>query len=360
MSPVRRNRGFRTLSVAAGVLFANVGHAQSSVTLYGALDQDILYTNKTLNPATMKNGGSQVSLVNGGWQPSRFGLTGSEDLGDGFKASFKLESGINVPTGGFNDSNGNFFGRQAWIALDSRYGEIKTGLQFSPFLIAVVALDPREFSFFGGSAAIYAHNVAATGIFTPNAITYSSPDFAGLRGRAMLSLGNVAGSFQAGRAYSGSLEYSLGFLLITAAIYDSNPGSATVTPIPSTVAFEGRVIGASYNFGSVILKASLTNYKVKSSLNNNVYGGGIEYRATPELTLNSAINYITDPNNRNNHSLLASIGAQYDLSKRTLVYAQAAIVNNHGAETTGFSVTGELSAPAGSTVGINMGLRHVF
>ncbi len=37
------------------------------------------------------------------------------------------------------------------------------------------------------------------------------------------------------------------------------------------------MIGASYNFGPVIAKASFTNYKVAGSFNANVYQGGLAY-----------------------------------------------------------------------------------
>ena len=348
------------LAAAAGLLFAGAAHAQSSVTLYGALDEDVLYTSKSLNPTNGRNAGSQLSLVDSGWQASRFGITGSEDLGAGLRALFKLESGINVTNGGFNDSNGNFFGRQAWLALHSQYGEVKMGLQFSPFMLALHDLDPRDFSFFGSTPLIYVNNAAATGIFTPNAISYSSPQIAGFHGSALLSLGNVPGSFSAGRAYSASLNYRIGGLFIDAAFWDSNAGSTTITPVPSTREFEGRVIGASYHFGRVTATASFTNYKVAGSFDNNVYGGGLEYSVSPAFTLNATANYITDRNDTGNHSLLASVGGQYSLSIRTTLYAQVGIVDNHGAMYSGLSLTGAKNLPVGTTFGADLGIRHTF
>lgn len=351
--------GSRLIAVSIGLFLASPAHAQSSVTLYGALDEDILYTNKTFNPETGTAGGHQLSLVDSGWQPSRFGITGKEDLGDGVQALFKLESGINATNGGFNDSNGYLFGRQAWVALNSRYGEVKAGLQFSPFLLSVDELDSRDFSFFGGNALIYVDNVAATGIFTPNAISYSSPEIAGWRAKAMLSLGNVAGSFAAGRAYSANVDYKRDGLLVTAAIYDSNPGGAE-TPIPSTVAFEGRLIGAAYDFGPVTAKAAFINYKVAGSFNNNVYSGGIEYRASSILSLNAGIDYSSDRDDTDNHSLMTAIGVQYNLSYRTMLYAQGVVVDNHGAMDTGISITGAMFGAPGTTVGTDLGIRHIF
>lgn len=50
--------------------------AQSSVTLYGTLDTGLLFTSKTHNPTTGTNGGKQVSLINGGLEPSISAFSG--------------------------------------------------------------------------------------------------------------------------------------------------------------------------------------------------------------------------------------------------------------------------------------------
>ncbi|PNA07013.1 porin, partial [Pseudomonas sp. GW456-11-11-14-LB1] len=86
--------------------------------------------------------------------------------------------------------------------------------------------------------------------------------------------------------------------------------------------------------------ASFTSYKVAGSFSNNVYSAGLDYRVTPALDLNTGVWYTTDRNDSHNHSLLAAIGADYSLSKRTGLYAQVGVVNNHGAMNTGLGITG--------------------
>ncbi|CAE6797956.1 Outer membrane porin protein 32 [Paraburkholderia aspalathi] len=117
---------------------AQSAHAQSSVTLYGIVDGSILYTNKTLNATTGQNAGRQYSFTDSGLSGSRFGLRGAEDLGGSMRAIFELESGISIANGAFSNSNGNAFGRQAWVGVDSRYGTVKAGLQFSPFFLVLL------------------------------------------------------------------------------------------------------------------------------------------------------------------------------------------------------------------------------
>ncbi|NPT61444.1 porin [Paraburkholderia elongata] len=345
---------------AAGLMFAGMVQAQSSVTLYGVVDGGLLYTSKTLNSITGQNAGKQFSLIDSGASPSQFGIAGTEDLGDGLKAQFKLESGFSVATGAYNDSNGNQFGRQAWIALDGKFGNVKAGLQFSPFFLALYGSDPRQFSLFGSAVVNYVDNVIGTGIFNPNAVSYTTPNIAGFEGSVLYALGGEAGNFQAGRQYSASLKYDNGSLMINAAIYDGNSGGTGQTPVSTTIEFEGRTLGVAYKFGALTAKASFVNYKVTGSFNSNVYGGGLDYLALPVLDFNGGVWVTSDRNHTANHSLMAALGTQYFLSKRTTLYGQVGVVNNHGAMNTGLSINGALYGVQGTTAGVNLGIRHTF
>jgi predicted porin len=352
------------LSAAAACLaFAGMAQAQSSVTLYGIADGGLLYTSKTIDATTGLNAGKQFSFTDSGLSPSQFGMQGTEDLGGGLKAVFKLESGINIGTGGYNDSNGNFFGRQAYVGMTSPYGEVKAGLQYSPFFLQVYELDPRGLSQLGSSLIIYVDNVITTGIFTPNAISYTSPVLWGFQGSALLSLGGVAGDFQNGRQYSASLKWDNGTFMVGASYFNANAstGTALVTPVPSQlpVSFQGRQIGASYKFGKLTFKASFVNYMVGDD-SNNVYGTGVDFLATPQIDLNAGVWYEEQRQQTENHTLLAGIGAEYYLSRQTTLYAQVALVSNHGNMDTGLSISDATNSPTGTTTGVNIGIRHTF
>jgi predicted porin len=349
-------------TIATLILLSTAGlvHAQSSVTLYGVVDSGLLYTSKSPGGATGQNAGKQFSLIDSGLDPSRFGLIGTEDLGGGLKAKFRLESGFSVANGGYNDSNGNMFGRQAWLALDGRFGEIKAGVQYSPFVLALYATDPRDFSQFGSGAINYVDNVLVTGLFNSNAVSYTSPTLAGLTGSALIALGGTPGNFQAGRQYSASLKYENGGLLINAAIYDGNSGGSAQTPVPSTVAFEGRTIGASYKLGGLTARASFAKYKVAGAFNANVYGGGLDYLPLPAFEINGGVWVTGDRNDTANHSVMAAVGTNYYLSKATTLYAQVGIVSNHGAMNTGLSINSGLYGAPGTTTGLDIGIRHSF
>jgi predicted porin len=350
----------RLVACAVAMLLCEAAQAQRSLTLYGLVDAGLIYTSKTADAKIGRNAGKQFSLIDGGAVPSKFGLTGTEDLGGGLRAMFKLESGISVANGAFANCNGNMFGCQAWIALDGNYGTVKAGLQYSPFLLALYQTDPRHFSQFGSGLVSMVDNVLGTSIYNSNAVSYTSLTIAGLQASVMYALGGEAGHFQAGRQYSASLKYELGDFMINAAIYDGNSGGTANTPMPTTLQFEGRMLGAAYTFGSLTVKASFVNYKVAGSFNNNVYGGGISYFILPTLELDGGVWFTSDRNHTDNHSVMGALGADYFLSKRTALYAQIGAVNNHGAMNTGISLNGATFGPQGTTIGAVLGIRHTF
>lgn len=367
MKGLAAKRRAAMISVAVAACWAGCAHAQSSVTLYGELDAGLLYTNRTLN-AQGGDAGKQFSLINSGYAPSRFGMSGKEDLGGGLFAKFQLESGISMVNGGFDNSNTNLFGRQAWISLASPYGEVKAGLQYSPYLEAAFDLDPRSFSQFGSAIVVYAGN-SFNGIFDSNAISYTTPEIAGLSASVLMAMGGVPGNFVAGRQYSAILKYARGGLNIDAAILDASQSDVPAfNANPFTAPVEARIIGAGYSFSAVTVKASFANYKapltfsenVRSGGNNNVYNLGFAYHVLPYLDLTATAFYVDDRDDSSSHSVVAALGTQYFLSKHTSLYAQVGMVDNHGTENIGLSLDGLMHAPHGTTVGATMGMTHSF
>jgi len=343
------------------LMSVSIAHAQSNVTLYGVVDAGFQYASKTPNAQGTGNAGPTYAMTNGGFGPSVFGLQGKEDLGGGLKASFDLESGISTVNGGFSSSNGNLWGREAWVGLEGNFGQLRLGEQYSPFFLALLDSDPRHFSTFGSGIVLYGDNAAFTGAVNSNALIYNSPKVAGFEGSAMFAPGGVAGDFQAGKQWSASLKYGNGSLMVNASIYDGNTGGAA-TPVPTTLAFIGRTLGVAYHFGGLTAKASFVNYKVAGSFNNNVIGGGLDYFALPDLEFNGGVWVTSDRNKTSNNSLMAAIGANYFLSKRTQLYVQFASVDNHGAMNTGLSLTDHslLNELPGTTFAANIGIRQTF
>ncbi|WP_269505923.1 porin [Burkholderia sp. IMCC1007] len=349
------------VAIAMSVCWSSA-YAQSSVTLYGVVDAGIMYASRSFDMGSGAGGSHQISATDGGISGSLFGITGTEDLGAGTQAIFTLESGYTANNGALGNSNGNLFGRQAFVGLTGKFGTIKAGTQYSPFGLAIVDTDARHASFFGSQAGIYMGNFFATGIFVANAVSYTSPTIAGIQASALLALGGDPGGFQAGRQYAARVRYEWRYLVVNAALFSGNPGGSASksTPFPSTVEFVGRTVGAAYKWGAATFKGSYTSYKIASSFNETVYAVGGEYFITPALSTDVGVWYMRDSNDPSNHSLLTSAGLYYYLSKQTTLYGAAAFVNNHGLMHTGFTVNGALYEPTGGSTGCVVGIRHLF
>jgi predicted porin len=97
--------------------------SQSSVTVFGVVDMAARHVDN--------GGGSMTSLSSSGLEKNRLGFRGIEDLGDGLKAGFWLETGFNPDTGTLFDST-RFWNRRSTVSLIGRYGELRVGRDFTP------------------------------------------------------------------------------------------------------------------------------------------------------------------------------------------------------------------------------------
>jgi predicted porin len=143
--------------------FACAGHAQSSVTLYGIADAGVRYSSG-LNAAYGGDAGSSTAVNSGINTTSRFGFRGSEDLGGGLKATFNLESAVNLDTGAGNATK--LFDRAAVVGLQGGWGSVTAGRQTTVLADVVGAVDPlgSRFASFNpnvGIAGLSAHRLAA-------------------------------------------------------------------------------------------------------------------------------------------------------------------------------------------------------
>jgi predicted porin len=330
--------------------------AQSSVTVYGILDSGLLYQNKTASA-----GRSGFSFLDGAWLPSVYGLRGREDIGGGYAVNFNLQGGFSTGTGALGDSNGGIFGRAATVGVSGPFGEVKLGLQFSPFFLTVTDGDPRGMPQFGSQLVQYFQQVGITGIFDSNAIVYTTPKLYGFTGAVEYAVGGVPGSTKNGRSMSASLSFSQGPFLANGAYYTH------ADPVTGQTVAIGKTAGLGYAIGPVLAKVDWVNYLNPSSnaplSNVNVFGVGAVYSATPAVTLSGGFYYATNKGMSENKSRMFALGAEYALSKRTILYSQVGVAHNQGAFQTNLAVLAPTSfaVPAGATTtAVNIGMRHTF
>src|SRR3954466_5989899 len=113
----------RALLIAALGCVSAHAFAQTSVTLYGVLDEGLDYTSNVAS----KN---VYELTSGYASGSRWGMRGVEDLGGGAQAVFQLESGVNLSNGAAGQG-GRMFGRKAYVGVQSaQVGAVTLGRQY--------------------------------------------------------------------------------------------------------------------------------------------------------------------------------------------------------------------------------------
>ncbi|CAM5179455.1 porin [Oligella ureolytica] len=180
----------KTLLAAALVTgFAGVAHAESSVTLYGIVDAGYGYQESSAKfkggtpgqngKITKSNTGAHSGVQNG----SRWGLKGSEDLGNGTSAIFVLESGFDVTDGtqlqGDKDHD-RLFGRQAYVGLTGEsWGTFTIGRQYNAGESFVVPISP----FGAGWGYAATQEIFGGSVFAryDSVLKYVSPDFSGFK-----------------------------------------------------------------------------------------------------------------------------------------------------------------------------------
>lgn len=194
----------KTLLAAALVTgFAGVAHAESSVTLYGLVDAGYGYqgTETKLRggygreKVRVRNIGVQGAGVMNG---NRWGLKGTEDLGNGTSAIFVLESGFNVSNGRHSQDD-RLFGRQAYVGLSGdSWGTFTIGRQYNAGDTFVAPIDP--FGTGGGYAS--ATNVFGSSLSEryDGVIKYVSPNFSGFQ----FGLGLVHADKETKETYGGN------------------------------------------------------------------------------------------------------------------------------------------------------------
>ena len=371
--------------IALAVLAASgAAMAQSSVTLFGVVDATIRYTDG--------GNGSRWQMANSGYNSSRLGFRGTEDLGGGLTASFWLEAGVgndsgtgvvsstNNQVGGTNTaptgSQGLTFNRRSTVSLAGSWGEVRLGRDFVPYFWNTTIFDPfgtngvgavsnmtlaglSALNILGGGAAV---NITAAGVRASNSIGYIMPNIAGFYGQAMLAMGENNDKTVAGLNNPDKSNGNVGSVRVGYANgpFDIAVGWGATTFAPSQQ-YGVTNIGASWNFG--VAKAlflwnqesadTLTNTKLRS----NTYMLG----ATMPMGAGELKGSYTWGNSTNDDldGSQSAIGYVYNLSKRTALYTTYSYINNDGNASV-YAMDAANAALRKSQWGLDFGVTHRF
>ncbi|MCX7251565.1 MAG: porin [Burkholderiales bacterium] len=342
----------KNLIVLALLAAAGAASAQSSVTLYGVVDASVGSLKDTLSATSTKITNRQNVVESSGMRNSRWGIKGSEDLGNGLKANFVLEQGINMDKGSVANTSGSAdgFNREANVGLSGNFGEVKLGRVYSAY-DSLRALTNNTAD----------HNVAVTrdvwntsgkgdyAIRFNNAIRFDSATYNGFSGALAYGLGenkNAAGNLN--QDATDNIALHVKYVNGPLAVGYAHQTEEQLAGVAST---KYNLLGASYDFGVAKLTGSYNKVKAAASAEDTEYQLGVSAPVGPVVLFAGYAHAKAEvagvkTGESNGYDLLAV----YSLSKRTDLY-------------TGYkSVTDKAAAGVkeGEKKQFAVGVRHAF
>jgi predicted porin len=348
-----------------GLVIAGVGacavQAQTTMTLYGRVTSGLDFIN---NVATSDGSShNQYRYGSNQYGPSWFGLKGDEDLGDHWHAVFNLESQFSLGNGQLPDQN--LWNRYAYVGFShDNYGSLWIGRAMSLTDETSWYLDPI------GSQKTGLANLSKGRAWgsTQNAITFNSVKYNGFSFRLQNSLSNQV-DYRSGRQYSVSAMYT-GAGLSAFGVYDER---RDVNGKFSNLFSASREYEVGGNYQWEALKFYVGYQQLVSSGQDTVADVknpagatrsqqewvGIGYQVSPFLRVAAAY-YHGNVNHGGGNGNLGAIGAWYNLSKRTLLYATAGAMFNGGIANYGVEVNDSLPLAGHNQQGGYFGVLHYF
>lgn len=355
------------LALAVLGAFAGAASAQSSVTIYGVVDMAVTKSNggNTYSPGVCEitATGDCGLLPKNAWYlqqstASRLGFRGTEDLGGGLSAQFQIEHRF-TPDDGAAASASRFWAGRSYVQLTSASaGSVYLGREYAPWFWPAVKSDPFGLNGVGQFtgmlyllAGTHESGVGANGVATgnpagrqTNAVGYKTPNLGGLTANVAVGLGEAT----ANRDTSFNVEYSGG--PIYAGIgYGKKDGSIAATDGNSLMN-----LALAYDFG--VVKPMFYYGRAKVGLNSDGTNKFILIGATAPIgpgLLKVGYGQLTlDPVGNTGDDLKVkkfSLGYDYNLSKRTNLYADFSTARDN-----------DDSADSKNTTGYAFGLRHTF
>lgn len=328
--------------LALAVLGMVAGAAQASnVTIYGKLQPSY-----DMMSVDAKAGGSE-DIVTMNSNSSRVGFKGSEDLGNGLKAIFKLETKFDMVNGkGFNG------GRDTYVGLKGNFGTVIFGHMDSAYKSATGKYDS-----FSDTIGDYNMIMGFTGSQKDannryaRSVKYTTPAMNGFKVMANYSLDTDTGVVQADTTatWGFAASYDNGPLNVVAAYEDNND-----------LATKFWKIGAAYKIDAFKVKAIYEKAEdTAANQDNKNFLVGVDYKLNGSTKLMA--NYIVagDYDTSDSGADALNVGVSYALSKRTSIQGVYSVLDNEAnGEYTNRSGFG--SAASSKVSGISVRLQHKF
>ena len=395
----------KTLAAVA-VLGAFAGSALAAdVQLYGIVDLGVGYNHVDVDGLKTSGDIDKFEMKTGQASGSRWGIKGTEDLGNGLTVGFILEDGFNADDG---SESGVMFNRESSLFLEGGFGKIAFGRigsinngQSSWAKVGMInAFGTSDL----GGYSVQVGNMMATAAQWDNMIAYQTPDFAGFKVYAQYGMGNqlsdeyenadghlvdktygVENESSSNRYYAIGLTYNngpfAGYFAVDSINYSSVTGLTTGTgdlEFGDTDDSLTVTLGGSYDFEvvKVYLGAQYFDEVKLSGFGGAIKDAGVGQSSKVKgyaVTLTGdaplwggkamfGVGY-TDAETADSQDLtqdvdfkryVVSVGYDYPFSKRTDLYAIASYMQDNWEENKA-KVEGDPSAYT-----LYVGLRHRF
>lgn len=292
---------FKRLTAMAFAAVACSAQAQSNVTVYGLLDLGVVKS----------SGGRGTAIARG--SNNRIGFRGSEDLGNGLRATFHLQHRFHPDTGAVERASVFWQGESTVGLASNTWGSVRIGRALTAWWQKNWAFEPWGASGFNASLnAFQAGTFSADGTNdtamgsanssrSPNSVFYNSPTF---------------GGFSA--AVSGQVEKDTGAEARNVGVslnYDQGPLSVMLAGERNTDQDALGFVAAAYAFGPLKVMGSYTRIEHDAAGDENNY--------VVAATYNLGTGTVRGGYGRRDADVDAwktSVGYVHPLSKRTSLY----------------------------------------
>lgn len=343
------------LSLAVAGAFASVASA-ADLTLYGTVDTGLSYKSIDWDGAhSYKNkGGDSFSMDSGINSASRFGLKGNEEIAEGVFVGFVIENGFDSDTGAKSDDK-RFFNRESQLFIKSSQlgtlsmGRVGTLVSDNGSYGLTDALSPfaSGWSNIGSQTMVFATEAGRR----DNTVTYKSPMIAGVNFYAQYAMGDRnenKTNAEGGRYSAFGLTYqqeNLGAVFVIDYLdKDSSQvrhgkDAVTVTAgVNYTCPGATSYLGAQYFSDVDEVGGSDYGFKLPNGVTGKSYGDITGYGVVAGVDVPAmggvaklSLGYMDAESDRANKQVsrvLAGVGYDYPLSKRTGVYTAAGYVRD--------------------------------
>lgn len=358
----------KSLIALAVMAAAGAASAQSSVTLFGIVDATLAWGKGDVTDRTQ--------LTDSGYNSSRLGFRGTEDLGGGLNASFWLEAGLNNDDGTGDPTSVNnipltaaaptarpgtqglTFNRRSTVSLAGNWGEVRLGRDYTPQFWNLTVFDPFGTNGVGTTATLANMNASGTdpvAVRASNSIGYFLPArLGGFYGQAQYYMGEQPSgpTEDDGSGFGARVGFASGPFNVAVAVSRTNFAAGD---------FNTWNIGGQWDFGFAKIMGQYSNNELDAGAAGTVEGdgwllGGLIPVGAGEIRVSYSqykIDAATDPEIQK-----WAIGYVHNLSKRTALYATYAHLSNDGSAAV--SLNGSTTTVGGSSSGFDLGIRHSF